>query len=64
MITRRKKINQKVQNSWDYPSKTCIHNQGSLPKWWKVSRTIRKKGYNVPREAQGDSNGFCVKWVR
>ena len=61
MVTRRKKIDQRVQNSQDYPSKTCIHDQGLLPRWWKVSRVIKKKDYNVPCEAQKTSNGLCVK---
>ena len=64
MIVRINNINQIVQSSWDYPSKRCIHNQDPLPKWWKVSKAIGKKGYNVPHETQGASNWLYVKWVR
>ena len=63
MVTRRKKVDERVQNPRDYPSKTCIHNQRPLPRWWKVSKAIRKKCYNIPHEAQRASDGLCVKWV-
>ena len=46
MVTIRKKIDHRVWKSWDYSSKICIHNQGPLPRWWKLSRAI-----NSPMDA-------------
>ena len=53
MVTRK----IKSWNLGDYPSKTCIHNQGPLPRWWKVSRAIRKKCYNVLMRLKGLAMG-------